>query len=282
MRKFFIRDGVGNQYALNGEQFIWLLNPSGLGVNYANQYSDIKQGFFAPLKTDTWNTQSIVCDFGFVKSAYATYRSFINWLITAENLVIVYQPFGSEQYYRNVKMDYVEKTELMNGEWLSTPASFTCLTPWYKPTTLSVAIADEDAGAMKYTFTYDASLVYASSYNGAYGAELSPSGHIPAAITLDYTGAIVNPSISLVGKVSGTEYGKCQINKTASSSVSFSSLYSDSYCLVDGTDASDYISPATDPFFHLPLGEPCVLKILSNSAFTGTATASIYYYYRSV
>lgn len=282
MRKFYIRDGAGTQYALNGEQFIWLLNPSGLGVSFANSYSDIKQGFFAPLKTDAWNTQSIVCDFGFVKSAYATYRTFINWLLNASELVIVYQPFGSELYYRKVKLDYVEKTELMNGVWLSTPASFTCLTPWYKPTTLSVTIQGDVSGAMEYPFTYDANLVYASSYNGAYGAELTPAGHLPAAITLEYTGAITNPILVLEGKVSGTEYGRCQINATATASLSFSSLYANSYCLVDGNDATDAISPAYDPFFHLPVDEPCILKILSGASFNGAAEASVYYYYRSV
>ena len=282
MRKFFIRDGVGAEYPLNGEQFIWLLNPSGLGVSFANSYSDIKQGFFAPLKNDQWQTQSIVCDFGFVKSAYSTYRTFINWLLMAKELIIVYQPFGSDRFYRKVKLDYVEKTELMNGVWLSTPASFTCLTPWYKPSTMSVTIQDEDSGAMVYPFTYDASLVYASSYNGAYGAKLTPSGHLPAAITLNYTGAVVNPILVLEGESSGTEYGRCQINVSASSSVDFSSLYADSYVMVDGADASDYVSPAYDPFFHLPLDEPCILKILSGSAMTGTAEASVYYYYRSV
>lgn len=282
MRKFYIRDGVGTQYSLNGEQYIWLLNPSGLGVAYANSYSDIKQGFFAPLKTDAWNTQSIVCDFGFVKSAYATYRTFVNWLITAQELVIVYQPFGAEQFYRKVKLDYVEKTELMNGVWLSTPASFTCLTPWYKPTTLSVTIQGNVAGAMEYPFTYDQNLVYASSYNGAYGAELTPSGHLPAAITLKYTGAIANPILVLEGKTSGTEYGRCAINDSAASSLEFSSLYADSYCKIDGADATDSISPAYDPFFHLPMDEPCVLKILSGASFNGTAEASVYYYYRSV
>lgn len=282
MRKFFIRDGSGTQYDLNGEQFIWLLNPSGLGVSYANRYSDIKQGFFSPLNTDEWQTQSIVCDFGFVKSAYSTYRTFINWLVTASELVIVYQPYGSDKFYRKVKLDYVEKTELMNGVWLSTPASFTCLTPWYKPQSLSVAIQEEAVGAMEYTFVYDNDLVYASSYNGSYGAEVSPAGHLPAAITLNYTGAVTNPILVLEGKTSGIEYGRCEINKEVYDSFVFSSLYADSYVDVDGADAANYISPEYDPFFHLPLTEPCVLKILSVSAFTGTAEASIYYYYRSV
>lgn len=282
MRKFYIRDGTGTQYGLNGEQFIWLLNPSGLGVSFTNHYSDIKQGFFAPLNTDEWQTQSIVCDLGYVKAAYSTYRSFIDWLVKAEELIIVYQPFGSDKFYRKVKLDYVEKTELTNGTWLVTPASFTCLTPWYRPTTLSVAIQDEVVGAMRYTFTYDADLVYASSYNGAYGADLSPAGHLPGAITLDYIGSVVNPILVLEGKSSGKEYGRCQVNKAVLASLSFSSLYANSYVLVDGEDASDYISPKYDPFFHLPLTEPCELKILSSSAMTGTAEASIYYYYRSV
>lgn len=282
MRQFFIRDGAGKQYGLNGEALVWLLNPTGLGVSFANKYSDIKQGFFAPLNADEWQTQSIVCDFGIIEPAYQTFRSFIDWMVTAEELVIVYQPFGSEKFYRKVKLDYLEKTELFNGIWLRCPASFTCLTPWYKPTTLTVEIADESAGAMEYTFTYDNDLVYSSDYNGAYGVELTPSGHLPAAITLEYTGAITNPVIVLEGKSSGKEYGRCAVNKAASSSLSFSSLYADSYCMVDGDDASDYISPAYDPFFHLPLTEPCVLKILSSASFSGTAEASIYYYYRSV
>lgn len=282
MRKFYIRDGSGTQYDLNGEQFIWLLNPTGLGVSYANKFSDIKEGFFAPLNTGEWQTQSIVCDFGFVKSAYEVYRQFMSWLVTAEELIIVYQPYGNDKFYRRVKMDYIEKTELINGQWLQTPASFTCLTPWYKPTTLSVVIQGETAGAMTYPFTYDSTLVYASSYNGAYGVQLSPAGHIPAAIQMTYTGAVTEPTIVLTGVSTGTEYGRCKINVSASASVVYSSLYSNSFVTVDGVDASNYISPASDPFFHLPLAEPCNLRILSNAEMTGTAEASIYYYYRSV
>ena len=284
MRRFFLADENGREWALNGENLIWLGNPAGLGASLSNEYADIKQGFFSVLDTDKWSVQSVIADLCFMRPAYETYREFVDWLVPSVGLTLIYQPFGEERFFRSVKLDYINKTELSNGAWLVTPISLSCLSPWYKPKNLTVQLAGDVSGAMQYPYIYDGDLVYGSSIAGAYSTELQPSGHLPAAVTVKYVGAVSNPIITLTGKNSGREIGRAQINAefTASDVLEFSTKYSDSHIRKNGVNIIQSVSPGSDPFFHIPLGEPAILRIQSTGTLTGSAEASIFYYYRSV
>ena len=111
---------------------------------------------------------------------------------------------------------------------------------------------------------------------------MNADGHIPAGIVFEYPGSITDPVLRLVGANSDVECGRCAVVGT-SSGFKFSSLYSDSYVTdSEGNSLLNGVNPGQDPFFRLPLEEPCNLILTAASNLSLSATAKIYYFYRSV
>ena len=164
--------------------------------------------------------------------------------------------------------------------------NFIPFTPWYLPREASLYMRELTGGEMAYSFDYDSSetssLVYASPLVGSYAAQINADGHIPAGIVFEYPGSVTDPTLKLVGANSDKELGKCAVVGT-STGFKFSSLYSDSYVTdSSGNSLLNGVSPGKDPFFRLPLDEPCNLILTAASQLTLNATAKIYYFFRSV
>lgn len=122
----------------------------------------------------------------------------MDWLQASSALTLIYAPDGRE-YHREVTVSFLTKTELKLGRWLYVPASFACLTPWYLPTPLRLSMTKQASNAMRYPFRYAGSLIYGSSSAGSMTAEISPDGHYPAALRFEYSGAAVDPVLTLRG-----------------------------------------------------------------------------------
>ena len=122
-----------------------------------------------------------------------------------------------------------------------------------------------------------------------YTAEVNATGHLPGAFLIEYRGVAENPEISLIGKITGKEYGNCKIDHafTATTGFKLSTAYEDSYIKEIKSDGSEVdLLPDTDlslePFFKIPLSEPCILRLDDDGALHGKLNAKVYYYYRSV
>ena len=150
MRKFFMENETGARWDLNGKTGVWLSNPEGLGVNLNNGYADWENGFFKNTGSKAEPQGNVVADIVFVKKAYETYRSFLNWISAARELVLIYSPYEPLEFYRRVELQYLTKGELGAGKWLTTPISLPCLTPWYLPTALRIALTKQTETAMRY------------------------------------------------------------------------------------------------------------------------------------
>ena len=98
-----------------------------------------------------------------------------------------------------------------------------------------------------------------------------------------------SPVISLTGQLTGKLYGACRISDTiaAGETLLFSTDYLDSYVRKLSaagvqTDLLSKIDLDGEPFFRLPLTEPCTLTIAAQAAISGAADVKVFYYYRSV
>lgn len=288
MRKFYLENELGERKPLNGEDGIFLTDPAGLGVSYGNSYADLGAGFFR--RVEEKQPQGVIpCSLTFMRGAYQKYRDFADWALRAKTLYLVYKPLNVA-YYRRVELSYLTKTEITSGTWMEIPTAFVCLTPWYTPAPLVLNFEDEGGEVMQYEYTYSDALVYAASGAGAYAVEVSAAGHDPAALAIEYKGAITDPVLTLTGLVSETLYGKLAISGefAAGDTIEVSTEREDSYARkisADGTetDLIDKVDIAADaePFFSVPLTEPCILRI-SAAAMSGTISAKAYFYYRTV
>ncbi|MBQ0166108.1 MAG: hypothetical protein KBT02_03235 [Treponema sp.] len=277
MRKFNLYfDDI--KYTLNGENNVWFTNPTGLGADYSPSMVDLRNGFFKPISTDIIPQNPIVGDITFTRvtdvlpygDAYALYRDFAMRVSQAKKIEFAYQPYGTDEFRCEVKLEYITKTE-KSGNWLTCPVSFMPLTPWYKAVDVEVEFqTDEDSGG--------------------YFAELIPQGDIPAAIEIEFDGCGM-PSLLSVA-ISGEYLGGISVvysGRNDPGVFKYSSKYNDSYATFtpDATgEPIDMVSlePGEKPFARLkPFTQNYILILFMNGAPVPTSNKmKLYYYYRSV
>lgn len=291
MRKFYLENEAGVRWDLNGKTGARISNPAGLGVKLNNQYADLENGFFKNIGSKAEPQGSVVADVVFTKKAYETYRSFLSWISEARELILIYSPYEPLEFYRRVELQYLTKGELGAAKWLTTPISLACLTPWYLPTALRIALTKQSETAMRYPFTYNTGLRYGTSSIGSYAADIAPDGHLPASLRFVYKGAATNPVITLTGAASGKIYGRCIISDVLSEEDTIEMLTSPRDGFIrkisaDGTEKdlidTNAVDITEDPFLRIPLEESCHLQLSADDALSGNAEVQVYYYYRSV
>lgn len=290
MRRFYLENAAGDRVGLNGETGIYLQNPTGLGITLSPASVDLGHGFFAEANEQAEPQTPVVCDLIFTGNApYAAYQALADWLAAAGTVYVCYAPGGVE-YRRRTTLSYLTKTELGGARWITCPAAFLPLTPWYRPVAVS---ADTTTGDNALVLDMDGRLldsaVLGETAEPGQSAAIAAGGHIATAFELRYTGQLVNPVVRLVGAQSGNEYGRCALAATIADgeTLIYSTQYDDARVqklngygvLVDLLGAADL---AYDPFPRAPVTETCTLILTSDTALSRSAAVTIYYYYRTV
>lgn len=288
VRKFWLRRADGAMIDLNGAAGIWATEPTGLGVELAPSYGNLTYGFFQVLQ-DQYEPQTAVgLRLVFTsQDPYKAYHDLSAWISAAgDGLLLLYQPPGGSVYYRRVRLQYLKKEELDKVGWLIVPASFLPSTPWYLPSSAPADIGADSADLMRYAWRYG-SARYGTSHAAAYAATLQPMGDLPAVLRLTFTGTATTPVITLTGLATGTVYGRVVIDTTlqAGDRLEYSSAVNDSYLRVvrggEIISLDNALDPTADPYFRMPVSEPCTLQI-SGQAIDGTAAVSVSYLFRTV
>lgn len=296
MRLFYLEDQKGERIPLNNENGIFLYNPSGLGFEYSHDYSESGTGFFMHVKDGINQTE---IGFAFVfppkefangspDSPYERYRNLIDWIYKAEELYLIYCPYAPNEYYKRVEIQTIEKTELDRYGALQCNISVLPLTPWYLPAPIHINFGgDQEGNAMRFDYYYTDDLVYGVGMRD-YTAEITAKGHIPSAVKITFKGQVINPEFTLRGMSTRKEYGVCAVTGSfvQTDTIEFSTAEQDSYIkkiAADGTetDLIDSIDITKNPFFRVPLSEPCEV-ILSGDSILGEASMLLYVYYRGV
>lgn len=286
-----MQNEAGEEYDLNGGSTVYLNDPAGLGIYSDNSYSAIGRGFFRNVDSDHPQQEAFTGTLVFWKNAYQSYRDFVNWAAAAKTLFIIYEPYPPTRYFAQIEINYLTKNEIKEGTWLKVPAAFSYLTPWYLPQDIRLAFNDPSADASAYPGYYDTDAVYAATTAGNYETVIAPDGQWPASIVLSYTGPAENPVITLTGQSTGKEYGKALFDLTmaAGDTLTLSTKYLDSFArlvksnntVIDLYD-TNAISAVGDPFFKVPITEPTILTLADDGILSGSVSATMNTYYRSV
>lgn len=290
IRKLSFQGAAGDRWGLNGDRGVYAHALAGFGFTLSPSFADLSRGFFIPVSDEAEPQNTLPFTITFTKKPYETYWSFVNWLASAGTVTLVYNPSGSQEFYRDVTVNFIQKGEKNEVGWLECPCSFFCKTPWYmpSPTTLDLGTGGND-NRKRYNYRYTKTLRYGQNSAAALSGTIAGAGHIPGALELTYRGGIINPKIRLVGNTSGRTYGVCSVAAVLAPSdmLKFSSRYENSYVkrIAAGgveTDLLDALDLGSTPFFHIPVDEPCTISIEADGSFTGSADLLIFYYYRSV
>lgn len=289
IRKFYLENAAGERFGLQGEAGVYFTEPAGLGYELDPPFADLGRGFFSPLDEELEPQGSVTGTLKFVPPAYSHYRALVDWIASAGSLLLIYCPFGSEEFQKAVSVEYLQKGELDKTRLLSSPVSFFGHSPWRRPVPAEIAMdSGEGQTRARYSGRYPGR--YGGDAAGAMSARISAAGHLPGAVLLRYHGAVTGPEIRLTGAVSGEVYGIARLpgaSLQTGDTLELCTLWEDSYVRkisASGavTDLLPFLDISQDPFFHLPTDEDAVLTMESDAAFSGSAELLAYYYFRTV
>lgn len=285
MRKFYLENSIGERRELLSHT-LFFSSPTGLGFSYDSEYSKTANGFFSRTKSDLQQID-IVGEIVFPQDCYAAYRSFVNWICAADDLKLCYIPYGTTEFFIDIMVDSIEKTEIGEGGVLVAPINFKGLSLWYKknPMVFTFTEPPED-NYKKYDYKYD--YVYPLSF-ASNSIDIFVGGHGSAAIKFEGNGVLTNPCLTLTDS-SGAEIGKIDLNGTSITTgeklIISTQPHSDGVWKIgtDGTktDLIDLIDLSISDFFSIPAQTACTLTLSIDNAIETTSTVYIYEYYRSV
>lgn len=295
LRKFWLENETGAVRPLNGENGIWLMNPTGLGTSTDNDYVDYRNGFYKLATSNKDPQQTVAGDLYFLgDNPYEMYLSFMDWVYKSSELYLVYMP-ASIQFKRKIVLKSITKTELKTQQCLCAPVAMLGLTPWFNYELFEV---EENTFNYENLFRVDNSisgrvdqsiLAESSRYEASY--EFIAHGQLPAAFKIIYKGFLDNPAVSVYTVNSGTLIGQCWLDGLridASGAFEYSTLYDDSHVIaITGSgvksNLAGYLSDLTTEVYpRLPVTEPVRITLSSDSDFKAKATIEIWYYYKGV
>lgn len=290
-RRFFLENESGNRIELMGRSGIWFNNISGLGFEENSEFADLSNGFFQKVNSQKMPQSSITGELTFVgRHPYEDYFRFANWVSKATELYLIYAP-GVTEFRRKVVLQHLAKGELNGVGWLIVPVSFPALSPWHLPSVVNldvqaleddvVCFDDEDSG-------FDVGVLTEPLYAGSV-TYIDPEGHLPSRFRLEYTGAVVNPVITLTGQISGTEYGRCALDgvelQEGETLILDTRVQEGGIWLQQGgrlTDLIDKVDLSFDPFPLMPVTEVCALRIAGDGDVAGMAWVKVFRYFYTV
>lgn len=191
---------------------------------------------------------------------------------------------GSREYFKNIAIVSLDKTEIQPNGVLSQAIVFDCLSLWYEENQTVYNATGEDE--MRWDFKWDARYISFDTRSLVYNNQ----GHIPAPIMIEIDGEVENPKIEIV--VDGDVAASIEVPVTVSryEKFQYSSETGNLYIrkqLADGTYENlftkAYVNINNDNIFKLPLGAS-EIRLTANDGEDEipSATLTIYPQYKVV
>ena len=284
VREFKLVNEKGQTYSLMDiKDYALLTEPDGLGYSYSTSYTKVGEVFINNIKEQEQVQITGICNFLY----YENYTNLVNFIESAESLRVSYKiplKYGSQiEYFKNMEIQSLGKTEKEENGILSCPISFDMTSLWYEQKEYTYDMSAED-NEVRWDFRWGSRF---ANYNSR-KLEFNNTGHTLAPIYLEIDGAVTNPEI-IVTDSNGTILFNLLINITIAQYEKFiySSVDGDIKILkqnVDGTYENlfkqAYIDIENNNIFKLPLGTSNITIQADNEIVS--AKLNIYPYYKSI
>lgn len=283
VREFKLVNEKGQEYSLmNINDYCLLTEPTGLGYSYSTEYERLGNTFIANLrKVEQGQINGIV---NFLK--YDNYKNFIDFIESSEKLKFSYKiPFeqGVKEYFKDVNIQSVPKSEIQTNGLISEPVIFDCLSLWYEENTVIYTIQPE-TGEIRWDFRWDSRFTDYDSRNLTY----INKGHVEALVLIEMSGHLVNPKIELY--IEGELYQTVAFNVEIAEyeKLLYGTKENEFYInrqKTDGTIESlfslDVIDFENDNVIRLPLNKSCEIRLKADNEVLN-AQVTILAYYKAV
>lgn len=282
VREFKLVNEKGQEYSLMDiEKYCLLTEPSGLGYSYTTEYEQLANRFITNLRKLEQGqiNGTINCLY------YDNYRALVDFIESSENLKFAYKiPYknGQKEYFKDVNIQHIEKTQIKTNGTISEPIAFDCLSLWYEENTTIYTI-EPVSNEIRWDFRWDSRF---TDYN-ARNLQFINKGHEEAPIMIEINGHVINPIIELY--VEGELY---QTVKVKTEIAKYEKLIYDTrenkfFIGKENTDGTktdlfdlDYIDfdDVHDNVIRLPKNKSCEIKLTAdNEVLNAKITILVYY-----
>ena len=284
VREFNLINEKGQKFSLMDiENFSLLTDPDGLGYTYSNSYTKVGEVFINNLKVQEQTQISGICNFFF----FFNYTNLVNFIESSKSLRLNYKiPLkdGSQkEYFKNIEIQSLGKTEKDQTGVLSCPITFDMISLWYEEKEYTYDMSAED-NEVRWDFRWGSRF---ANYNSR-KLEFNNTGHTLAPIYLEIDGAISNPEIIVTDSNDNVLFDLLiEIEIEQYEKFIYSSVDGDLRIAkqnIDGTYENlfkqAYIDITKNNIFKLPLGSSNITIQADDEIVS--AKLNIYPYYRSI
>lgn len=284
VREFRLINEKGQEFSLmNIHNYCLLTDPSGLGYAYETEYQQLGNTFISNLRNIQQGQISGTLNF----INYDNYASFVNFIESSESLRFGYEiPYSDgsiRQYFKDIQIQSLSKTQLQQNGILSEAVVFDCLSLWYEENTVIYTI-EPQTNEIRWDFRWDSRFTDYDTRNLQYINQ----GHVEAPIYVEMNGHLVNPQIELY--VDGELYQtvKISIEIAEYEKLIYDTRENQFYIGKQNTDGTltdlfslDYIDFENDNVIRLPKGRSCEIKLTADNEVLN-AQLTIYPRYKAV
>ena len=284
VREFKLVNEKGQEYSLMDiENHALLTEPAGLGYGYDSQYQQLGNTYIETLR----NVQQgqISGTVNFLK--YENYTNLVNFLESSETLKFSYKiPYSDgtmKEYFKDVNVQSLTKTQLQINGILTETITFDCLSLWYEENTIIYTI-EPQTNEIRWDFRWDSRF---TDYDTRYLQYIN-QGHVEAPVYIEIDGHVVNPQIELY--VEGELYQTVKVNTDIAEyeKLLYDTRENQFYIgkqNTDGTTTSlfslDYLDFESDNVIRLPKNKSCEIRLTADNEVLN-AQITIYPQYKAV
>lgn len=284
VREFKLINEKGQKFSLNDiYNYTLLTEPYGLGYTYITEYQQLGDSFISNLRNIKQGQINGTLNF----INYENYNSFVNFVENSEKLKFGYKiPYSDgtvKEYFRDIQIQTLSKTQLQTNGILSETVVFDCLSLWYEENTVIYTI-EKLTNEIRWDFRWDSRFTDYDSRNLQYINQ----GHVEAPVYIEMSGHLVNPKIELY--VEGELYQTVEVTTEIAKYEKFLYDTRENQFFIgkqnaDGTKTNlfslDYIDFYNDNVIRLPKNKSCEIKLTSKNDVLN-AKLTIYPRYRAV
>lgn len=283
VREFKLVNEKGQTYSMMDiHNYCLLTEPSGLGYGYTAEYEQLGNTFITNLRR--MEQGQINGQVNFLN--YDNYKKLVDFIEKSESLKFSYKvPLtnGVKEYFKDVQIKDITKTEIQENGVMSENITFDCLSLWYEENKIIYTITPQES-ELRWDFRWDSKFGDYSARNLSFINQ----GHVEAPILVSIDGQVLNPRIELY--IEKQLYQTVEINTLIDQyeKLLYSSKENDFYINRQNTDGTltslfdlDVINFANDNVIRLPKNKSCELLLKADNDITH-AEVSILVYYKAV
>lgn len=202
--------------------------------------------------------------------SYDNYKNLVDFIEGAEKLRILYKvPLkkGVKEYFRDVNIQRLSKTQIQTNGIISEPITFDCLTLWYEENKVIYTTKDEN-NEIIWDFEWDSKF---SDYNTR-STEYINKGHIEAPVEIVVNGPVLNLRIQLIVEGELIQEVPINIEIVKYEKILYGTRENNFYINKENTDGTltslfslDYIEFENDNVIRIPKNKSCELKLIAEN-----------------